>query len=131
VDLYAPSWQPQRQVFSAYGLGEGPHVLRIEVTGGRNPSSTSNTIEVDAIEAADVWTLSRFEETDEAFVFSSGWWRRELSSRSGGAAMLARDAGEVVDIGFTGPVVHWIASYGPGLGVARVWINGEDHRNAQ
>ena len=54
VDMYSPTWIQQQTVFTASGLGEGPHAMTITATEERNPSSSSRLIEIDAIEAEGV-----------------------------------------------------------------------------
>ena len=52
VDLYNLTAQPRLVVYSKTGLSPGAHTITIEVTGTRNPSATSVSVEVDA---CDVW----------------------------------------------------------------------------
>lgn len=46
-DLYAPSEQAA-QVFAYQSLGEGPHQIRIEVTGTRSGPATDSFVDIDA-----------------------------------------------------------------------------------
>ena len=50
IDTYAPGDGLQETIFSATGLAAGNHTLTIEVTGQKNPSSSSAYIVVDAFD---------------------------------------------------------------------------------
>jgi beta-galactosidase GanA len=50
VDTYGPSTVNQQVQWSASGLADGPHTLKIVVTGQRNPSSSGFFVPVDAID---------------------------------------------------------------------------------
>ena len=54
VDLYAPATEYRQQVWSARDLAFGPHTLRIEWTGTKNPASGSTYIDVDAFDIDSV-----------------------------------------------------------------------------
>lgn len=48
VDLYSASKQQRQEVFTLDGLEDGPHTIRVVVTGQRNPSSSGAYVDVDA-----------------------------------------------------------------------------------
>ena len=50
IDTYAPGDGLQETIFSATGLAAGNHALTIEVTGQKNPASSSAYIVVDAFD---------------------------------------------------------------------------------
>ena len=50
IDTYAPGDGLQETIFSATGLAAGSHTLTIEVTGQKNPASSSAYIVVDAFD---------------------------------------------------------------------------------
>lgn len=49
VDMYAPSRADQQAIFSVTGLSAAPHVVRVRVTGDRNPASAGSWISLDKI----------------------------------------------------------------------------------
>ena len=50
VDLYAPTSQPQQQLFLSPLLAPKGHLLVIQVTGERNPSAADSRISFDVFE---------------------------------------------------------------------------------
>ena len=73
VDLYAPTEAVQATVFSASGLAAGPHTLRIDVTGEKNPASASAWVIVDAFDVALPATapsVTRVQETDPSISYA-------------------------------------------------------------
>ena len=52
IDLYAPARHLAQEVFSLDGLGDGPHVIEIEVHQSNNPQSGGYRVTVDALDIA-------------------------------------------------------------------------------
>jgi len=50
IDLYSPTMEYQKVLFTATGLDYGPHTITIQATGTKNSSSTGTSIFVDAFE---------------------------------------------------------------------------------
>lgn len=68
--------------------------------------------------------LSRVEETEAAFDFSSGWSAWLSGVHSGGSARFTRSVGSSVDVTFTGPEVALWSHVGPDRGIAEVLVDG-------
>ncbi|MBI5231409.1 MAG: C40 family peptidase [Coriobacteriales bacterium] len=58
VDLYRAQRAPNTRIFEKSGLPNGSHTVVISYTGTRNPSSSSNAINVDAVATGGVLTGS-------------------------------------------------------------------------
>lgn len=50
VDLYAPEVRPGERVFTASGLGAGPHTIKLECTGRKNPQAYFTFVNMEALE---------------------------------------------------------------------------------
>ena len=59
VDQYAATPQREAVLFSVLDLPPGPHTITVEVTGQRNPASTSARITLDAFDVTGFETASR------------------------------------------------------------------------
>jgi Bacterial Ig domain len=67
---------------------------------------------------------TRFEETDPAIAYTSGWSPDGSRSWSGGSAAFSTTPGAQATFTFTGPSVTWIGGRAPGTGIARVFVDG-------
>ncbi len=63
VDLYSSSTRYRRIVWSAFGLGAGNHVLRIEWTGKKNSRASGTAVDVDALLVAEPLNLASVVST--------------------------------------------------------------------
>jgi hypothetical protein len=129
IDLYSATEQVQAPVFTATGLAPGPHVLRIDATGTRNPAATLARVSIDTFEVTlptPAPLITRVQETNAAVVYSSGWTAAGFASLwSGGNARDGRTAGAQATLTFSGTGVRWIGERGMGSGLARVSIDGQ------
>ena len=66
----------------------------------------------------------RYEETDPAVSFTSGWTLDTSRAWSAGGAAVTSTAGERATITFTGTSVSWIGGRSPGTGIARILVDG-------
>jgi beta-galactosidase GanA len=56
VDGYAASKATQQVFYAAHGLSDGPHTLRLAVTGRQNPAASGHYVVVDAIDVPPAGT---------------------------------------------------------------------------
>jgi len=124
VDLFSPTQEFQVVVFTARNLVAARHTLTIEVTGLKNAGSTDTVIVVDAFDVPAP-TVTRFQETDLAITYTTGWTQDSTGEAwSGGSAALSRTVGAQATFTFTGTSVSWIGYRGPQAGIARVVLDG-------
>ena len=133
VDLYSPTEQVRATVFTATGLTPGPHTLRIEVTGQRNPASGGTFVFVDAFDVVvsqPAPVITRVQQTDPAVSLTpppdaEGWSTSTPSNYfSGRTVALATSAGSRATFTFTGTTVRWIGQRRRDAGMARVYVDG-------
>jgi hypothetical protein len=109
------------------GLANTTHTLGIEVTGRKNPASTSANkyIVVDAFDVPAP-TVTRVQETDPSLTFSAGWavFGQTSQQWSGGTARVADTGGPQVTFTFTGTAVAWVGLSADRCGIARVVLDG-------
>jgi hypothetical protein len=130
VDTYSPTAKFQAELFTAAGLADAKHTLKITNTGRRNPASSSTRIVVDAF---DVMTPGRrYEEYHRSISRSTtgipedpDWHLNPGRVWSEGRASTSNHTGATLTFRFTGTSVSWIgcekASAG---GTANVYIDG-------
>ena len=130
VDTYSPTAKFQAELFTATGLADANHTLKITATGRRNPASSAPRIVVDAFEV--MTPGRRYEEYERSITRSSSgnpelphWHRNPARVWSEGRASTSNQTGATLTFRFTGTSVSWIgcekASAG---GTANVYIDG-------
>jgi hypothetical protein len=130
VDLYAPTDVVQTSVFSATGLTDGPHTLRIDVTGEKNPAATSAFVIVDAFDVglpAAAPNVTRVQESDSSITYAgtNDWPLAGFSTLlSGENARWSTTAGTRATFTFSGTSVRWLGERGFDTGVARISLDG-------
>lgn len=124
VDTYSSTNKIQDVVFTATGLTDAIHTLTVEVTGRKNPLSTSAQVVVDAF---DVTTPGRrYQEKDPAVVYSIGNWRWPNINRTWSEGAIAESAkvGASVTFTFSGTSVSWIGCRKLSTGSADIFLDG-------
>src|SRR5437773_293897 len=87
--------------------------ISVSTPGGTGTSSTPFNV------------ATRFENTDAALRYTSGWDQNSTTRPwSGGTAAVAPTAGQQVTFTFTGTDLRWIGFRGPQAGIARVSLDG-------
>jgi hypothetical protein len=127
VDLFAPAEQVQAVVFTATGLADADHTLRIDATGRANPAAVGGLVTVDAFDVTLPVSApqdARVQETIASAAYTPGWSSNGSTTWSGGTAAVAGTAGERVTFTFTGSGVRWIGYRAKITGIARVSIDG-------
>ena len=86
VDLYSSRTKHQQKVWTVSGLPSGPHTVRIEWTGTKNPSATNSYVTLDAVDVVGTLTQAptRYEEKSALLYYSVPWTGVSSSSCSGG-----------------------------------------------
>ena len=116
VNCYRPA-TAYGAAFTVSGLSASPHVLTIRVRGVKGSSSGTGTyIALDALRTNGV-TVSSPHATYTWGVVSS-------SSSSGGSYIRSDLAGEYTQFRFRGTQLEWDTILGPGMGLAKVYIDG-------
>jgi hypothetical protein len=123
VDLYSPTVSYQPVVFSAIGLGDAPHTLKIQATGHKNGASSGTRVVVDAF---DVITPGRRYEQYEPSITYVGAWTFDNTARvwTEGVTATSNQPGATATFRFNGTSVSWIGcSKGSAGGTAKVYID--------
>ena len=115
VNLYAPSVSAVTRTFG--GLANGPHTVRVVARGQRGAASaTGAEVAVDAFKVGTVLHAS------PAATWT--WARPAAAGASGGAYAIEDAAGATFAMTFRGRAVDWVTVLGPGMGLARVSVDG-------
>ena len=128
VDLFSPGEQVQTPVFAAGGLAAGPHTLRIDVTGDKNPAATAALVHVDAFDITvpqPAPPVTRKQETDSSITYAGSWTASGTTPLwSGQTAVQATTSGAQATVTFTGTAIRWLGERGFATGVVRVSVDG-------
>ena len=130
IDLYSPNDVVQATVFSTGGLPDGPHTLRIDVTGEKNPAATSAWVIVDAFDVAlpaAAAGVTRVQESDPSINYTgtADWPLAGFTPLwSGENARWSTIAGTRATFTFIGTSVRWIGERGFATGIARISLDG-------
>jgi hypothetical protein len=130
VDTYSTTAKFQAELFTATGLADVNHTLKITATGRRNPASSSTRIVVDAFEV--MTPGRRYEEYERSFTRSSSgnpelphWHLNPARVWSEGRASTSNQTGATLTFRFTGTSVSWIGCEKSSAGgTANVYIDG-------
>lgn len=127
VDLYSSSAGYLQKVWSANGLDEGTHTLRVEWTGEKNAASSGTSVNVDAFDVAGTLVtpsgLTRVEQTDSRLTYAGPWGKYSTASASDGSYTRTNSAGSVT-VHFNGTYLSWVATTGTTLSKAKVSLDG-------
>ncbi|NEN87040.1 hypothetical protein [Paenibacillus elgii] len=125
IDLYEPEYR-NREYIMAYGLGQGPHLLEVTVSGNKRAEATSNYVVVDAFsaigQAQTILEPSNRIESDNSLVVKDGTWYSE-----GEVNLASNTTGSKLVLKFTGDAVKMSAVVGPNRGIANVRIDGQPY----
>lgn len=130
IDLYSDTISVQAPVFTSGELAQGPHTLRIEATGTRNPAATGIAVVVDAFEILTLEStvrpvVTRVEDSNAAVSFTGEWnVDSGCASCSGGTDRYAAGPDALASFEFTGTRVRWLGWRKEAGGIARVYLDG-------
>jgi len=134
VDLYRPDWLFRQMLYDSdlHGLelGDGPNVAVLTPIGDKNPDSSSNIIEFDALEAVGLQPAARFEaELAEPWKYTYGWLVVEGADYSGGSTLTkwSGPLGHTLRWAFEGPFLRVFTLQGSSRGAARLFIDNVDY----
>ena len=133
VNTYTSESVPQRVLFAAHGLGDGPHTISIEVMHERGPATEGSWVWIDAFEIEGgapipggiTASTGRIEDHNPSIAFSGRWYTNSNAVHSGGTAVLAMDPGFRLSLDFRGTGISWIGYRDEWSGLARVYVDGE------
>jgi cell wall-associated NlpC family hydrolase len=132
VDLYSPTSDYAKNVWSTGPLEPGTHTNTIEQTGEKNAAATGTGISLDAFDVIGTLVrpsgLARVEQTDSRLVYAGTWYTFSTTGPSSGSYRRANTGGTSVTVKFTGTYLSWIATAGTTLSKAYVSL---DDRPAQ
>jgi hypothetical protein len=124
VDMYSPTIVYQPVVYSATGLTDDEHTLRITATGRRNAASIGTRVVVDAF---DVFTPGKRYESSDPSITYTGAWTHDNTARvwTAGVTSTSNQPGATATFHFTGTSVSWIGcEKGSAGGTANVYLDG-------
>ncbi len=122
VDLYTASTVYRQKVWSTGTLTNGLHVVKIVLSGTKNPRSSGTAVNIDAVDV--VGTLvgaTRYQETESSLIYTAGWsttWSWRFSAGKMKICVSPPPAAPVpssVDLATAGDVEVAVTPIGPGL----------------
>ncbi|MHB9004417.1 MAG: OmpL47-type beta-barrel domain-containing protein, partial [Coriobacteriia bacterium] len=129
TSLYSAAYAFQQKIWSKRGLTRGPHTLRVEWTGVREPGSTGDNICLDALDVDGPLTdapeyLNNYEEAHSRISYGGPWVDTANVNYSGGTMKYVSTTGAGLSLTFNGTGLDWIGTRGPDYGVARITVDG-------
>lgn len=130
VDCYAPTAEAvtSATLWDSLDLGEladGPHTLRIRLTGAKNPASSGYVVVVDKFEVtAPVPAQEGVRVNESSGTFTGSWIAASSTTYVGGGYRYSRWAGAKISYTFTGTKIAWIGPRTGSYGRADVYIDG-------
>ncbi len=132
VDLWSPSIQYKKIVYSTGLIASATHTLSIYWTGDKNGASWGTGICTDTFDimgtiadapaaAAIQW---RYQETDSRLTYVGSWESAATWSASGGSFRSTAQTGAGVVMKFKGTEVHVLARTTPWYGKAEITLDG-------
>ncbi len=125
VDLHTAATEYQKDVWNTGLLGAGDHEIKIwwDQTNASGAYITTDVFEVLGT-ARQAYLWHRYEQTDLRMLCTGSWSTVTASGASGGSYKQTSSTAAFFDFLFTGRQVEWIATTGPGMGVAEVSVDG-------
>jgi len=134
--MYAPSLKANNIVFQKTDLALGSHSIKVEFTGIKNATATSNIILVDSFEiingnilATGVVpiiepTVSHFEEYNSNIAYVGSWGIDSHSAYSEGKSNYTTTSGSSLSFSFTGTAIKLLTASSTNKGIATVTLDG-------
>jgi SpoIID/LytB domain protein len=132
IDLYSAGSLYKQSVYNTGLLIDGPHSVVIEWTGTKNGAASGYVVDVDAFDILGNPTPAppappvptRYEQTDWRLTFLGYWSAGSSASASAGSYLYSNSTGSAATVCFNGTSLSWLATTGPGYGVATVTLDG-------
>ena len=99
------------------GLGPGAHTLIVTALGTSSPKATGSRVDVDAIR----WAAALHKNPHAS---ASQWSQVVQGSAGGGSYVVSDTAGASASLHFTGTGASLVTVRGPGMGMARLLVDG-------
>ncbi len=132
VDLYSPVYRFGQEIWTATGLDDSTHVLKIRVLGSKSSAATGYTVGVDAIDVSGgaltqaEFPTKRFDQTDTNIAWEGEWQEGTSTVLWEGSQHYASVPGSRIWIRFRGTAISWIGSQSNKYGRARVSVDGAE-----
>lgn len=130
-DLYSPTIERRMKIFSAVGLGDGEHTIKLVVTGKKNPNASDCYVDIDAFSVRDNFEktyegqIKDFKVNDSvASYHGNGWKNGVFNDAYDGSFKYTNSTGAYVEYKFKGSRISYIASKEFNRGYADIFIDG-------
>jgi hypothetical protein len=123
VDTYTPSTIFKNPIFTINGLSSGSHTIKIEVTGTKNPASTSNIVYIDGF-IVELPVKHILKENDSIITYTTGWSTNNEATNTDSRAVYSNTTGKSATFSFTGKGIKLISKTSNARGIAKVTIDG-------
>jgi len=129
IDCYVPVAQASisTNVWECSELADGPHTIRVRLTGAKNAASSGNVVVIDRFEidgVAPSGAGSRWDELGFRTTFTGTWIKALNPTYYESTYAYSRWPGTTYAVGFTGTKVAWIGPMTTSYGKANVYIDG-------
>jgi alpha-L-fucosidase len=122
VDLYNQHWAANTVVYAKRGLSNGSHTVKIIVRNDKNPASSNNFVEIDALEAL-TQTTTKIDDRSPNITYSGAWSQISSSLYYQATSTFSTTAGAFAQYTFSGSSITWLGPKGNDHGKADVYID--------
>lgn len=130
-DLYSPTIERRMKIFSATGLSDDEHTIKIVATGKKNPKSSDCYVDLDAFSTRDHIEKTYEGQIEKSKVDNSaasyhggGWTNGEFDSAYGKSFKYSNIKGAYAEYTFKGSSISYIASKEFNRGYANIYLDG-------
>ena len=140
IDTYSATAQAQAALYSASGLSNAAHSLKIVVMGQHGGQSSGNWVWVDAFDVMTASSTSapappppppatpiRIEQNSSGVAYTGTWFPKTYAWASGGTITMCMDPNSRATTTFTGTAVSWIGYRDQWSGIAQIYVDGVLH----
>ncbi|WP_127585560.1 alpha-L-fucosidase [Paenibacillus koleovorans] len=127
-DSYASSNVFNVVAYETTSLSNGPHTIKMVVTGNKNPNASNNNCNIDLIEVSTNPPLppasTIVDDTNSAITYSGSWSHVARASSYGGTISHSNTLNDYAEYTFTGKGVKLFTQKGPSAGKFDVYVDG-------
>ncbi len=128
-DSYAGSPAYNVVAYETTSLSDGPHTIKMVVTGNKNPNATNNNCNLDLFEYSTNPVAAQpaetfIDDTDSSVTYSSGWSHISRTGSYGGTISHSNTTGADAEYTFNGTGVKLYTQKGSSAGKFDVYLDG-------
>lgn len=128
VDLYSATDTADQLVYENNNLSHDKHTVRVYFTNTKNPSATSNIVDVDRIDIAGTAVApnlptNTYQDSSSSIKYSGNWTTASHPIYNGGSIKYTSSTNAYLEFDFTGTAFKLFSTKGRSRGIAKIDID--------